>query len=236
MSRIPSAWDDGWEQSADAAAAAPAPAPRILSKSERKAAHVEANKKLWDAAEQPEVPYFLNARDNVPLKSDFKPQVKVLSRKPTPQVTGTTSTTIGADDDSEEEERRRAAESFAERQRRAALEREEKQRKYAEARERILGASTPAPGSNSSRQQGRRGGGQAARSGSRHGSSAEQSPARGSGQHPKTLFDPGFSAKPTEGRPPPRSGTPHQEQPIRMPRGPDGSGRGGFAPRGGRGG
>ncbi|KAF2154611.1 hypothetical protein K461DRAFT_291537 [Myriangium duriaei CBS 260.36] len=237
MSKIPSAWDDDWETAANAAPAASP--PKVLSRTERKAAHVEANKKLWDAAEAPQRSYFLESRNDVPLKNEFKPQLKVLSRKPSPQVASRpqsgSATGQPDEDDSEEEERRRAAETFAERQQRAAREREEKQRKYAEARERIMGSSTPVSSGSNSRQQSHRGG-HAARSGSRQGSSAEQSPARSQTQPTKTLFDPGYSTRPTDGRPSPRSGTPNLEQPVRMPRGPDGSGRGGFAPRGGRGG
>lgn len=214
-----------------------APAPKILNRSDRKIAHAEANKKLWDAAERPERSYFLETKNEVPLKDEFKPQVKVLSRKPTAPATSSTKGLAGLsladEDDSEEEERRRAAETFAERQARAVKEREEKQRKYAEARERIMGSSArPNSGSNS-RQSSRAGPGQG-KSGSRQNSSAEQSPARGPAYQARALYDPLASAKPADGRPSPRSGTPNLEQPVRMPRGPDASGRGGFAQRGGR--
>ena len=71
----------------------------------------------------------------MPLTSDFKPAMKVLSRKPPPGKVGDPSRALGDlsvadEEDSEEEERRRKAESLAERQARAQKEREEKQRRY----------------------------------------------------------------------------------------------------------
>lgn len=172
--------------------------------------------------------------------------MKVLSRKPSPQVANG-RTDDG--DESEDEARRRAEANLAERTRRAAIEREEKQRKYAEARERIMGTSgggneEKGTSRSNSRQSSRRGRTSGPGVGGRGSpvtvvSAAEQSPARGGGQGQK-LFDPGYSSpKPMElrtggsGR---GSGSREEVMPIRMPRGPDGSGRGGFAPRGGRGG
>ncbi|KAF4547855.1 Hypothetical protein D9617_35g090060 [Elsinoe fawcettii] len=235
MSQVPDAWDDDWVKSADKQPAAVANAPRVLTKSQRRAEHAEANRKLWDAAEQPDKFHYLESKTDVVLKDEFKPQVKVLSRKPSPQVATATNGVKGLsldDEDSEEEERKRAAQSLAERQKRAALEREEKQRKYAEARERIMGTSGAESASKSastnSRQSSRRGRGNGGR-GSHPGSPAEQSPARAQSQS-KQLFDPGYTSRPASSAV--RSSTPAGEQPIRMPRGPDASGRGGFAARG----
>jgi len=221
----------------------PKAAPVTLSRAERKAQHAEANRQLWEAAESQEQPYFLEAKNNVPLKEEVKPQLKVLSRKPQPVKLASRSggTPVEDDEDSEEEARRKNAESLAERQRKAAIEREEKQRKYAEVRERLFGptASRDLSGSGSklpagrdSRQASRRGRG--GRGGSHANSSAEQSPARHA-QASKQLYDPSFSSKP-RGPELVRSATPKDEQPIRQPRGPDSSGRGGFgiALRGGR--
>lgn len=129
-------------------------------------------------------------------------------------------------------------------------DREEKQKRYDEARARILGTSsasgdsapvaiTPPNGEEgrSARGKGRgRGGGNAG------GTMENRRPDSQSGS--KELFDPNYSPKPgsniqkrnLEG---PRSGrsTPREEdQIIRAPKGPDGSGRGGFgfARRGGQ--
>ncbi|KAF2221226.1 hypothetical protein BDZ85DRAFT_166886, partial [Elsinoe ampelina] len=206
-------------------------ASKVLSKSQRKAEHVEANRRLWDAAEQPERFHFLESKMNVAVKDEFKPQVKVLSRKPSPQVSGAANGIAGMsleDDDSEDERRKKAAESLLERQKRAALEREEKQKKYAEARERIMGPSgtdsTSKQAQMNSRQSSRRGRGSGGR-GSNSASPAERSPARGQTQV-KQLFDPGYTSKPAGTTV--RASTPAGEQPIRMPRGPDASGRAGF--------
>ncbi|KAG8626360.1 hypothetical protein KVT40_005305 [Elsinoe batatas] len=237
MSKVPDAWDDDWVNAADKQTSTASQAPKVLSKSQRKAEHVEANKRLWDAAEQPERFHFLESKTNVAVKDEFKPQVKVLSRKPSPQVSGAANGVAGLsleDDDSEEERRKKAAESLAERQKRAAIEREEKQKKYAEARERIMGSSgadnTSKQVQTNSRQSSRRGRGSGGRGGSSSSASpAEQSPARSQTQA-KQLFDPGYTSKPAGITV--RASTPAGEQPIRMPRGPDASGRAGFAGRG----
>jgi len=154
---------------------------------------------------------------------------------------------INDDDDSEEERRKKAAATLAERQEKAKQEREEKQRKYAEVRERLFGGAVSGESSGNashvsrttsgaeSRGSSRKSRGQSSR-GSGPNSSAEQSPARNKGQN-KQLFDPGFLPKP--GSSSMKNSTqptvPKADQPIRMPRGPDSSGRGGFgfASRGG---
>ena len=207
-----------------------------------------------DVRDTPEErPLWLDARDDAPRKSDFKPTVKLLSRKPPPKIaspdpsTGIANMSLADDEDSEEEERKRATEDFAERQARAQREREEKQRKYQEVRERLFGSSTPsngeaqsrassANGRNSSRGKGR---GRGHREG-QGTSSGDQSPARPQTQR-KELYDPGYSVKPNsvyiqkrDVKASPGPVTPADEQPVRAPRGPDGSGRGGhgFGPRG----
>lgn len=198
-------------------------------------------------SDAPEKPIFLLAREDVPLKEEFKGPLKVLSRKPPPKViarpdptSGLANLNIGDDDDSEEEERKKAEKSFVERQARAKIEREEKQRKYQEARDRIMGgrSNKDASGRPSS----------AHSSGSRNSSrgkgrgritatpSAEQSPARASRQS-KGLYDSGYTPKPgsvylqkrdggdTAG---PGAPTPGEGKPIRAPKGPNGSGKAGF--------
>jgi hypothetical protein len=198
---------------------------------------------------------FIQARNNVPLTSDFKPALKVLSRKPSSAKIGDASRGVGGlsladEEDSEEEDRKKNAETLAERQAKAQREREEKQRKYQEVRERLFGSSAPGPDDGQSRASSKNGQQSSSRNSSRakgrgkgeidsQTSSADQSPARGS--NPKRqLYDPNYTPKPqslhAQGPSGSRPATPGEEQPIRQPRGPDGSGRGGFgfAARGGR--
>ncbi|KAK8156059.1 hypothetical protein BKA80DRAFT_336091 [Phyllosticta citrichinensis] len=239
--KVPDAWDDDWETLADdepAPATAPAPSKK-LSKAERRAQHVEFNKQLWQAAETPsETPIFVEAKSEIPLKTDLKPGITLLSRKPPPKLLTRDPKTQNAEDDedSEEETRKKRDQEFAERQARAQRERGEKQRKYAEVRERLFGS--PTPEGSQERSSSRNGGNRNFRAKGRKGgdsdvnSSADQSPARGQANPKRQLYDP---TKSTASRPESlsRSGTPNNEQqPIRSPRGPDSSGRGGFAPRG----
>ncbi|PMD64085.1 uncharacterized protein K444DRAFT_626312 [Hyaloscypha bicolor E] len=150
-SAVPDAWDDDWESQADkadaAASAAKADEEVKISKAERLAKHAETNRKLWESAEEPETFHFLAARDNVPLKSEFKPALKVLSRKPAPKVvqrvdpvTGLAKMTLEDEDD--EGEQQKDQPSPEELRLKAQREREEKQRRYDEARARILGSTT----------------------------------------------------------------------------------------------
>lgn len=103
----------------------------------------------------------------MPLKTEFKPAVTVLSRKPKPEVKiarppaiqqgvgpdvnkiasglasqdlSSNATAEDEDPDSEEEARREQERSFKTRQEKARVEREEKQRKYNEVRSRLFGA------------------------------------------------------------------------------------------------
>jgi hypothetical protein len=198
-------------------------------------------------SDAPEKPIFLIARNNVPLKDEFKAPLKVLSRKPPPKVISRPDPTSGLanlnledDDDSEEEERKKAEKDFLERQARAKIEREEKQRKYQEARERILGGSSndsnvrPSSANDIGSRNSSRGKGRGGRVTSTP--SAEQSPARANRQA-KQLYDPGYTAKPgslsLQKREAGETGgsgasTPSEEKPIRAPKGPDGSGKAGF--------
>ncbi|KAK7529087.1 uncharacterized protein IWZ02DRAFT_369887 [Phyllosticta citriasiana] len=243
--KVPDAWDDDWEALADKEESAPTTAPPLskkLTKAERRAQHAEFNKQLWQAAETPsETPMFVEARSEIPLKTDMKPGITLLSRKPPPKVLTRDPKTQNAEDDedSEEETRKKRDQEFAERQARAQREREEKQRKYAEVRERLFGS--PTPEGSQERSSSRNSGNRNFRAKSRKGgdsdvnSSADQSPARGQANPKRQLYDPTHSAKSSASRPESmsRSETPNNEQqPIRSPRGPDSSGRGGFAPRG----
>ena len=109
-----------------------------MTKAERRRQNYEFNKKLWEEAETPNAPYFVQKSDEVPLQSGFAPKMKVLSRRPN----AATSSTLGAGadgDDEEEEERKAAQRSLDERIEKAKQEREEKQRKYEEVRQRLFG-------------------------------------------------------------------------------------------------
>ena len=120
------------------------PAAR-LSKAEKRAQHQQLQKELWASAENPGRNLWLEAQGAVPLKQEPKAPMMLLSRKPAAKN--------GVDDDDSEEERRKKNEaSFEERKRRAAIEREEKVKKYAEARERIMGSSTPGTPATNSRE------------------------------------------------------------------------------------
>ncbi|KAH0013221.1 hypothetical protein KCU72_g14586, partial [Aureobasidium melanogenum] len=67
---MPDAWDDDWDKVADTSAKSAPVQPTVkLSRAERKAQHQEMNKQLWDAAEQPERSYFLEAKGAAPLTS-----------------------------------------------------------------------------------------------------------------------------------------------------------------------
>ena len=178
-----------------------------------------------------ETDFFLAARDNVPLKQEFKPALKLLSRKPVIQrvdpVTGLAKTTI--DDDEEEEGLKKNQPTPEEIRLKTQREREEKQRRYDEARARILGtssgSSTPGnvtpPTENGKTVRGKGRG----RGGDRQERRPEQSVT-------KELFDPSYSPKPgvtiQKRNEENRRYTPREEeQIIRTPKVPDGSG--GFA-------
>ena len=205
-----------------------------------------------NSSEAPKNPYFVETRNEVPLKSDFKPAVKVLSRKPAPTVIARTDPASGLeqltleDDEDEDDESQQKTMSMEERQAKAQKEREEKQKKYEEARQRLFGNSEPASGTTSPRSSGSpapRGTGDRGRGRGR--GNKENRPSSSSGSKTKQLFDPNYTAKPDSIYIQKRdsevsvsgTSTPGEEQIIRAPRGPDGSGRGGFgfAPRGSRG-
>jgi hypothetical protein len=163
--------------------------------------------------------------------------------------------------DSEDEANRAPELTPEERQAKALRDREEKQRKYEEVRERLFGSSsnpgsgtsspgttTPPPSSSSrqyqnsgeGRNRGRNRGGARDRDRENH---REKRNSPGSSGRSGQLYDPGYSAKPNppylqrkERQYTERSDSEQQapRQPTRSPRGPDGSGRGGFgfSPRG----
>ncbi|KHO00064.1 uncharacterized protein MAM_01987 [Metarhizium album ARSEF 1941] len=282
-SGIPDAWDDDWEAQADRAAVeddenhqqggVSLHAAQSLTKAERITQHEEANRKMWESADAtPQTFHYLEASNTVPLTSAFKPQVKVLSRKPViakrDATTGMSRLSMD-DDDSEMERPQRTAEEIRAKQKRDL---EEKQRRYDEARAKIFGQSNPSsrgssPGTvtpprgesrHSGRGRGRGGGGQRNNGANTNDGGRQPDMRRANNQASsgRELYDPKFSPKPdlTAQRRaggdidcgPGRATTLRDEhhllqaqqpqQAIRMPRGPDGTGRGGFgfARRGGK--
>ena len=264
QSAIPDAWDEDWEtvadvrsrvnstvliltcvKNADSEVAQPETAPK-LTKAQRRAQHLEQQKQLWDSAENPDRFHWLETQGAVPLKQEFKPQVKLLSRKPAAPVIakkdavdGIGSLNLDDGEDSEDEARKKQEADMEERQRKARLEREEKQRKYAEARERIMGSPSPASPAPTSRETSHARDNRKSRTKmngnriSQPTSSADQSPARPADGDTQ-LFDPDDMGR----RLPKRelSTTPKEDHPSRQPRGPESGGRGGFgfSSRGGR--
>lgn len=195
--------------------------------------------------------FFLNSRTEIPLKSDFKPAMKVLSRKPNPGSAAPAKAGSGLgqlsldDDDDEEDEAKTTTLTAEERQIKAQKDREEKQKKYEEARQRLFGTDNPGAGKSSgitTPPKQRMNGDSRGPSRNRPARDSRPSSATGAGASTRQLYDPNYTAKPDstfvqnyEGTPNVSAGsTPVDQQPIiRMPRGPDGSGRGGhgFAPR-----
>ncbi|KAM0286948.1 hypothetical protein ACHAQH_000632 [Verticillium albo-atrum] len=225
--------------------------------------------------------HFVEATSNVPLASTFKPQVKVLSRKPPPTiarridpVTGAISQLSVHDDDDEEEGKAKTVPPTPEEIRaRQQREREEKQKRYNQARAKIFGESNPSSGATSpagagtvtppradprggqrggrGRGRGRGGSGpsrqqyqqhqqqQQQDDGGRRPNSRPETPR--SGAESRELYDPNFAPKPgfalqrrgdgsapQSGRSSPKDPQDQPRPAIRAPRGPDGSGRGGF--------
>ncbi|KAL9036345.1 MAG: hypothetical protein Q9180_004353 [Flavoplaca navasiana] len=253
--KMPDAWDDDWVQKADTPSVAtePAPKPAKVSKAERRAKQAEFNRQLWEDAGAQNQNFFLNSRTDVPLKSEFRPAMQVLSRKPA-KPTSTSAVTSGLgqlsvddDDDDEEDETKAKVLTAEERQLKAQKEREEKQKKYDVARERILGngsAKAGKPSGNTTPPTREKvNGGSRGPSRNRTALDGRNATSSGSGAGLPRLYDPNYTAKPDfafspTGSTPNGSGrsTPIEQQLVRNPRGPDGSGRGGFgfASRGGK--
>ncbi|KAI1276696.1 hypothetical protein F5Y07DRAFT_127058 [Xylaria sp. FL0933] len=157
--KVPDAWDDDdWEAKADRAAAIDsepeAESQASLSKAERLAQHAELNKKLWQSAEAPPEPFhFLAARSEPPLATEFKPAVKVLSRKPAPKIITKRDPLTGAlsqlkvEDEEEDDGKTKIRLTHEEIRAKQQREREEKQRRYEEVRAKIFG-TTPAASSS----------------------------------------------------------------------------------------
>jgi hypothetical protein len=226
-------------------------------------------------SDAPQTFHYVEAGSNsgVPLTTPFKPQVKVLSRKPIIAKRDATAGMSGLSLDDDNETKKEVPMSPEEVRAKQKRDREEKQRRYEEARAKIFGESNPSSGASSPgtvtppKVDGYAGRGRGRGRGGYRNNDTRQfdnrqpenrtfdAPRRmqnmsGSGRE---LFDPNYSPKPEQPAQrrqpdyssPGRSVTPRDEQqqqlqpqaPIRSPKGPDGSGRGGFgfAQRGGRG-
>ena len=239
---MPDAWDDDWIAKADTSTATPEPAASStkISKAEKRAKQAEFNRQIWADAEDPQDNYFLRTRDVVPLKSDFKPAMKVLSRKPKANTAAPTDTSLGLgqlgiedDEDSDDDEKKNTM-TPQERQEKAAKDREEKQKKYEEVRQKLFGADgTSSPNSAApSKKSG------SPRNQSRNKTAKDSRPSSSASNRTRQLYDPNDAGKlgTSSVLKNETKAAPNEIQPIRNPRNPDDSGRGGFgfAPRGGR--
>jgi hypothetical protein len=238
---MPDAWDDDWVVKADSASATPepAPAPIKISKKERRAQQAEFNRQLWEDAEDPKDNFFLKTRDAVPLKEEFKPAMKVLSRKPAAKpanpVLGVGGLSVEDDGDSDDEAKKNTM-TMQERQEKTQRDREEKQKKYEEVRQKLFGTnessnSSPRPPS-AMKMNG------SPRNQSKNQVARDSRPSSSASNKTRQLYDPN-DTKPgaTSVLKKETKAAPVEMQPIRAPRNPDGSGRGGFgfASRGGQG-
>ncbi|KAI1006903.1 hypothetical protein K3495_g1311 [Podosphaera aphanis] len=232
---IPDAWDDEWESLVDEgprAALDQVAAEPTLTKAERLAQHAETNKRIWRSAEEAGTFHYLTVHDNVPLKSDFKPALTLLSRKPAPRmiekfdpVTGLAQLTLENEQDETEPHTQLA---FEELKLKAQRDREEKQKKYEIARARILGTTSKNSSSENTAEI------KPTSSGEPIGAHSYGS-GRGSGRKIKGDANPGSPRlKKVVESPNPKKR--EIKGIIRAPRGPDTSERGGsgFATRGGK--
>lgn len=191
--------------------------------------------------EAPRQNFYVETRNVVPLQSEFKPAMKVLSRKPAPTVIARKDPVTGIeklkiqDDEDDEEETKPKALTMEERQAKAQKDREEKQRKYEEARERLFGTSSASAPSSNSHNRATPSPSRVPADRSRGRGRGSSRPTSASGQKSRQLYDPTYSPKPDSSRghrqenirPISPSKAIEQEQVLRQPRGPDGSGRGG---------
>ncbi|KAL2400169.1 hypothetical protein ABEF93_005979 [Exophiala dermatitidis] len=176
MSKEVDAWQDEWTEVADKHPTSPPPTgessvagePRKVSskvtKAQRRAQQAEFNRQLWAEAEGPqETNYFLESRNVVPLRSEFKPPPILLSRKgpiiqkpPKPPTSGLQALNLNSNNkqtveelsEDDEDEVKSREQTLAERQAQAAREREEKQRRYEERRQELFGPNTGQQGSS----------------------------------------------------------------------------------------
>lgn len=192
--------------------------------------------------EAPKTSYFLNTRDDVPLKTEFKPAVKVLSRKPTPKAAGAIDPaglqllSLEDDEDDDEKDSTKTVMSLEERQKKAQLDREEKQKKYEEARQRLFGSGSTSESKHA-------GGGiavsaqpnQVTRGQNKSKGGRDSRPSSSRDCKTRQIFDPDYSAKPDstyvqrqDNQSKGGLWMPMEQQIIRNPRGPEKAGKAGF--------
>ena len=242
---MPDAWDDDWFAKGDSSTAKPQSTPSAakISKAERRAKQAEFNRQLWEDAEDPKDNFFLKSRDIVPLKSEFKPAMKVLSRKPVAKSAAGTdpSTAMGQlsiddDDDDDDDEAKKNILTLQQRQEKAQREREEKQKKYEEVRQKLFGTDDSSTSNTGSASPARNNGN--SRNQSRNKTARDSRPSSSASNRTRQLYDPNDTGKPGASSSLKKESNfiPNEIHPIRNPRNPDSSGRGGFgfAPRGGR--
>lgn len=241
---MPDAWDDDWiaKGNSSTAKADPAPSTIKISKAERRAKQAEFNRQLWEDAEDPQDNFFLKSRDIVPLKTEFKPAVKVLSRKPEKKTLlgpdGIDQLNIDDDDESEDENKKHEL-TAEERREKAQRELEEKQKKYEEVKQRLFGSDqSPSTNVPSSSKKNNSKNSSPSRNQNRNRNSRDSRPSSSSSNKAGRLYDPNETGKPGVSSVLRKEKKAEQDEvrPIRSPRAPDTSGRGGFgfAPRGGK--
>ena len=168
--------------------------------------------------------FFLKTQGVIPLKSEFKPTMKVLSRKPaakTPTaVEGMGQLTL--EDDDEDEDASKDLMTPEERQRKAQREREEKQKAYEERRKELFGKDRSEVGPSSGRKN------DSPRNQSRVKYVSESRPSSAASNKSRQLYDPNQSAKAEHLRMQKKDFQLDESQPIREPKPPSSSGRGGF--------
>ncbi|KAJ5089448.1 hypothetical protein N7532_008132 [Penicillium argentinense] len=198
--------------------------------------------------------HFVEARSEVPLKQEFKPTVTLLSRRPQIATRQTSSSgdvdsaaigvgQLGLDDGDSDEEANKPPEPTPEERQAIALKNlEEKQRKYEEVRERLFGSPSAttsgnsSPGSTTPPRQPQSGEGRG--KGKGRGGGREKRDSSTASSRSKNLYDPSNTTRLNGSHPQRRErqqsnqNTPDKQsapqQPSRTPRGPDGSGRGGY--------
>ena len=157
--------------------------------------------------------------------------MKVLSRKPAPKtiITADGIERLSLEDDDDDDEVNKNVLTPEQRIQKAQREREEKQKAYEERRRELFGKDSDPDGPSSGKKNG------SSRSQSRVTRANDSRPSSAA-SNKNRLFDPHESSKPDALRPQKKEVQSSGIQPVREPRAPDGSGRGGFgfAPRGGK--
>ncbi|KAK4195660.1 hypothetical protein QBC40DRAFT_18355 [Triangularia verruculosa] len=249
-------WESQADRLAKTEPPQPEPSSAPLTKAERRARHAEEQRRLWESAEAPEEPMFLPIANTVPLATPFKAPMKLLSRRPgTVQDDDDEDQRSSAQKQETPEERtERQRKEHEEKQRRYH---ETRAKIFGESNT-SSGQSSPGnvtpPHMNEGSRGGHRGRGGRGRGNGRGGRDysnnnnnsnngrnnrqPQQPPTSDPQSSSRGLFDPEYSPKPSHanrrrnGSPQviSRSHTPlrEEDQITRQPRGPDGSGRGGF--------